>query len=105
MLPEIRRDEGLYPVPQYEIEKVDITGFMDELKEFHATFHDGFSQSEPRENFFRYMVGQLSDLERKSIEPIALHVEGGNPRRMKSAITDALWDEDKILSKYHTLVH
>jgi hypothetical protein len=31
MLPEIRRDEGLYPVPQYEIEKVDITGFMDEL--------------------------------------------------------------------------
>lgn len=105
MLPEIRRDEGLYPVPQYEIEKVDITGFMDELREFHATFHDGFSRSEPRENFFRYMVGQLSDLERKSIEPIALHVEGGNPRRMQSAITDALWDEDKMLSKYHTLVH
>jgi SRSO17 transposase len=51
------------------------------------------------------MVGQLSDLERKSIEPIALHVEGGNPRRMQSAITDALWDEDKMLSKYHTLVH
>lgn len=105
MLPEIRRDEGLYPVPQYEVEKVDIDEFMDELRNFHATFHDCFSRSEPRENFFRYMVGQLSDLERKSIEPMALHVTGGNPRRMQSAVTDALWDEEKMLSKYHGLVH
>lgn len=104
MLPEIRRDEGLYPIPQYEVEKVDIDGFMDELKAFHASFRECFSRSEPRENFFRYMVGQLSDLERKSIEPIALHVEGGNPRRMQSAITDALWDEEKMLSNYHTLL-
>jgi hypothetical protein len=78
---------------------------MDELRKFRATFHDCFSRSEPRENFFRYIVGQLSDLERKSIEPMALHVQGGNPRRMQSALTDALRDEDKTLTKYHTLVN
>ena len=42
-----------------------------------ATFHDCFARSEPRAHFFDYMVGQFSQLERKSIEPMALQVEGG----------------------------
>lgn len=104
MLPEIRHDEGIYPIPQFEVEKIDIQGFMEELREFHSTFHDCFVRSEPRKNFFRYMVGQLSALERKSIEPIALHVEGGNPRRMQTAIADASWDEELMLTKYHKQV-
>lgn len=104
MLPEIRHDEGLYPVPQFEVEKIDIQGFMEELKKFHAVFHDCFSRSEPRENFFRYMVGQLSPLERKSIEPMALHVEGGIPRSMQNVMAYAHWDEEAMLVKYHTRV-
>ena len=104
MLPQIRQDAGLYPVPQFTIEKIEIEGFMDELRKFHGSFADVFARSEPRENFLRYMVGLLSPLERKSIEPIAVKVEGANVRCMQSTITDALWNEDKMVSIYHEKV-
>ena len=51
------------------------------------------------------MVGQFSKLERKSIEPIALNVENGAVRPMQRFISDAEWDDDKILRKYHGLVN
>jgi SRSO17 transposase len=82
----------------------DVEGFMDELQEFQSAFHDCFMRSEPRAHFFDYMVGQLSKLERKSIEPMALQVEGGTIRGMQRFITDAIWDEDQIRWNYHQLV-
>jgi len=51
------------------------------------------------------MAGQLSPLERKSIEPIALAVEDGNVRTMQRFISDAPWDDDRILAKYRSLVN
>jgi len=50
------------------------------------------------------MVGQFSPLERKSIEPLALQVEGGKVRAMQRLVSDALWDEDVMLETYHRLV-
>ena len=52
---------------------------MDELWS-SSPLHDCFARSEPRAHFFDYMVGQFSKLERKSIEPMALDVEGGTIR-------------------------
>ncbi len=46
------------------------------------------------------MVGQFSDIKRKSIEPIALRVEGGSIRDMQKCLSDAKWDEEKMLSKH-----
>ncbi len=105
MLPAIVQEEGVYPVPQFKIERTDIEGFLDELRGFHTAFRECFARSEPRESFLRYMLGQFSALERKSIEPIALHIEGANVRCMQNAITDAQWDEERMLSIYHGLVH
>jgi len=51
------------------------------------------------------MVGQFSELERKSIEPIALKVEDGNVRPMQRFISDAEWDDNKILNKYHSFIN
>ena len=75
MLPEIRHDEYLFSVPKFDINKEDIEDFHNELKGFHDNFRDCFSRSESREHFFKYMVGQFSELERKSIEPIALNIQ------------------------------
>jgi SRSO17 transposase len=50
------------------------------------------------------MVGQCSKLERKSIEPMALHVEGGTIRGLQRFISDVHWDEDQMLWHYHQLV-
>ena len=56
---------------------------MEELWEFQSTFHDCCARSEPRAHFFDSMVGQFSKLERKSIEPMALQVEGGSIRGLQ----------------------
>ncbi|MCP4932650.1 MAG: IS701 family transposase [bacterium] len=78
---------------------------MGELKDFHAQFADCFVRSEPREHFYHYMVGQLSHLERKSIEPIAVNVSGKETvRAMQRAVSDAVWDDPKMLSRYHGMV-
>jgi len=105
MLPETRDEEYLFAVPKFAIRKGDVKKFINELKGFHEVFSDCFHRSESRGHFYRYMVGQFSELERKSIEPIALNVEDGNVRPMQRFISDAEWDENEILNKYHNLVN
>ena len=104
MLPEIRQTDYLYEVPKFELDRNDILGFAEELKGFHENFADCFHRSESRENFFRYMSGQFSQLERKSIEPIAIAMEGGKIRAMQRFISDAPWDDENIERKYRSLV-
>jgi SRSO17 transposase len=101
MLPECRTECTPFPIPKFNMDKGDIEGFMDNLKAFHEQFRDCFSRSEPWENLFRYLSGQLSGLERKSIEPMALHVDGGDVRSMQRFISDAVWNDDKILKRHH----
>lgn len=105
MLPKIRSEEYLYPVPKFDLKVRDIKEFTNELKGFHEQFHDCFLRSESREHFLNYMAGQFSDLERKSIEPIALALEGCNVRSLQRFVSDAPWDDDKIGYKYRYLVN
>ena len=101
MLPECRTECVPFPIPKFSMDESDIDGFMDKLKTFHEQFRGCFSRSEPWENLFRYLSGQFSGLERKSIEPMALHVEGGDVRCMQRFISDAVWNDDKILKRHH----
>jgi SRSO17 transposase len=105
MLPVTRSDEYLYPVPKFDLSKGDIVNFMNELKGFHEQFSDCFLRSESRQHFFNYMVGQFSDLERKSIEPIALAIKDGNVRALQRFVSDAPWNENNMISKYRRFVN
>jgi len=105
MLPVTRCDEHLYSVPKFDLGKGDIKNFMNELSGFHEQFADCFQRSESREHFFKYMAGQFSPLERKSIEPIALAVKDGNVRAMQRFVSDAPWDDEKMIAKYRNLVN
>ena len=105
MLPITRRDEYLYSVPKFDLGKSDIKDFMNELKGFHDQFADCFERSESREHFLKYMAGQFSPLERKSIEPIALAVEDGNVRALQRFVSDAPWNEEKMIIKYRSFVN
>ncbi|MCP4257473.1 MAG: IS701 family transposase, partial [Planctomycetes bacterium] len=51
------------------------------------------------------MAGQFSTLERKSIEPMALHIQGAKVRAMQHFISDVTWEEEKILPIYRTMVN
>ena len=104
MIPENRVENGSFPIPKLLIDKEDITIFMEEFKGFHAQFADCFSREEPRKNFQLYMAGQMSQLERKSIEPIALNVENAKVRAMQHFLSDVVWEEEMILSRYHGMV-
>ena len=105
MLSDIRSDEHLYTVPKFDLGKGDVKDFMNELKGFHEQFADCFHRSESREHFFNYMTGQFSELERKSIEPIALAVKDGNVRAMQRFVSVAQWDDGNISSKFRNCVN
>lgn len=105
MLPECRTKGDVFSIPKFSVVTEDIDDFIQELEVFHEEFSDCFLRSEPRNNFFHYMVGQLSELERKSIEPIALNIENGNVRSMQRLVSDVEWAENKMLNKYRSMVN
>ena len=104
MLPACRTAGEGFAMPTFEVVPSDVEGFMEELWAFQSAFHDCFTRSEPRAHFFDYMVGQFSKLERKSIEPMALQVEGGTIRGLQRFISDVHWDEEQMRWNYHPLV-
>lgn len=105
MLPSTRRDDHLYRVPKFDLDKGDITEFGNELRGFHEQFAECFQRSESRDHFFNYMAGQFADLERKSIEPIALALKDGNVRALQRFVSDAPWDDDNIIARHRSLVN
>src|SRR5262250_2096330 len=104
MLPACRTASEGCAIPTFDLTPPDVEGLLEELWEFQSTFHDCFARSEPRAHCFDYMVGQLSPLERKSIEPMALHVEGGTVRGLQRFISDVAWDEEQMRWNYYQLV-
>jgi SRSO17 transposase len=101
MLPMCRTPGDVYTLPQFDVSPSEVEGFLDELRALHAAFRECFGRSEPRDHFFRYMVGQLRTLERKSIEPIALQVNASRVRAMQRGLSDVSWDEPRMLKIYH----
>jgi len=104
MLPRCRTAGEPFVIPPFDVQVSDVEGFMDELQAFQSVFHDCFARSETRAHFWDYMVGQYSPLARKSIEPIALAVEGGRIRSLQRFLSETVWDEEQMRWNYHQLV-
>lgn len=104
MLPSIRTEGNIYEIPKFDLDRTDVENFLDTLKGFHAEFRDCFAREEGRENFFYYSAGQFSQLDRKSIEPIALNIDGAKVRAVQRFISQATWDDEKMLHKYRYLL-
>jgi len=105
MLPTCRTEGEGFAIPQFSVDHGDVEGLLHELRGFHDAFHECFARSEPREHFLRSMVGQLSALERQSIEPIARRVEGGKVRAMPRCLSEVVWDEAQMRHTSHGLVN
>jgi SRSO17 transposase len=104
MLAACRTHQNPDVQPNFDLTCTDVEGFLNQLHEFHQAFRSCFVRREPREHFLRYMAGQLSSLERKSIEPMAIHLEGGNIRGMQRFISDDVWKEEEMRRIYHAMV-
>lgn len=73
----------------------DLLTLRPALDRFIEAF-DHCSRTRPtRQHFRTYIAGQLSDLERKSVEPIALDA-GVYPRSLQKFLAEFPWDEDAM---------
>ena len=73
------------------------------LRHFLRQFDDCFARREPREDLLAYVTGQLSDLPRKSIEPIALSA-GIAPRTLQYFLSNVPWDHERLRDRTQWLV-
>jgi len=73
------------------------------LTQFLRRFADCFGRSEPREHLRTYIRGQLSDLPRKSVEPIAL-TAGTPPRTLQRFLESVQWDEQRLRDRQQQFV-
>lgn len=73
------------------------------LTEFVDEFADCFGRSEPREHLGHYVRGQLSNLQRKSVEPIALF-NNIAPRTLQEFLNSDVWDHPRGRDRVQQIV-
>jgi len=85
----------------------DIEAIRDELRAYHRLFHIGFQRREQRYWSLVYLCGQLSDLERKTIEPMVLALLGPDPnavRAVQQFIGQGEWKAATLIQRYQEVV-
>lgn len=81
----------------------EILSLGPELAAFLSEFGDCFGRSEPRGKLETYVRGQLGQLPRKSVEPIAL-AAGLRPRSLQEFLASDEWAEDRLAAHVRRLV-
>src|SRR5438128_2032093 len=76
---------------------------LPELEAFLSRFDDCFIRSEQRESLRCYVKGQLSDLPRKSIEPMAL-AAGLPPRNLQQFLSLHRWDDAMVRDRVMQII-
>ena len=70
---------------------------------FLRLFDDCYARSEGREHLRRYVRGQLSNIRRKCVEPMA-DALGVAPRTLQDFLTTHTWDWQRALDRLQELV-
>jgi SRSO17 transposase len=87
-----------------DLKPKDLDRLVEELKASHAIFSPLFQRAEQRGWASLYLQGLLSDIERKSVEPMAQQIEGGHVRNMQQFLGAGTWDDDPILAEHERQV-
>ena len=88
------------------LEEAEVPGMIDKLPEifnnYMSRFVECFKRAEPIAHFHVYMKGLLSNLERKSVEPIALEFIDNprGPRNLQNFMKDTHFDDERIAEVY-----
>jgi SRSO17 transposase len=76
----------------------------DELVAYHGEFSDLFFRREQRRWALKYLEGLLQPVAGKSVEALALRLEGGNVRNMQQFLGEGAWDDEALLARHAELV-
>lgn len=82
----------------------EVAALHEELVAYHAAFAPLFQRAEQRHWALKYLEGQLLPLERKSIEPMADALIGGNVQAMQQFISLGAWDDTAVLARHQQVV-
>jgi SRSO17 transposase len=73
------------------------------LRNYLGEFDDCFARKDTRAHLSKYVEGQLSDLSRKSFEPIALKV-GVPVRTLQEFLSQHCWDNERMRDRLQEIV-
>jgi SRSO17 transposase len=73
------------------------------LQSFLGEFHDCFARSDTRQHLTTYVQGQISSLERKTVEPIALQA-GVAPRSLQNFLSLLSWNHSLMRDRVTQIV-
>jgi SRSO17 transposase len=82
----------------------DVTGLQQKLKAYHHTFANLFKRKEQRHWAHKYLEGQMLEIERKSIEPMAQALEEGNIQAMQQFISVGAWSDAEVIETHQAEV-
>lgn len=85
------------------MDAASVMSLLPELDRHLARFGDCFGRREQRESMRVYVRGQLSDLERKSVEPMALEF-GLPPRNLQQFLSQAGWDHEGVRDRVQQII-
>lgn len=83
--------------PKLNVASRQIDGLRTQLEKYHQIFAPLFQRPEQRHWSLQYMQGQMLDIERKSIEPMARALEDGNVQAMQQFASASPWGDDEII--------
>lgn len=78
------------------MDAAEIRGLKPKLLNYLRTYRDCFGRSDTRGHLTTYVEGQLSKLDRKSVEPIAL-AAGVAPRTLQQFLNFLEWDQEQLI--------
>jgi SRSO17 transposase len=90
--------------PPLDLSSEEIAALAEELGDDHAAFADLYYRKEQAYWGYKYLQGLMLPLERKSIEPMALALDGGDVQAMPQCIGQGQWQDDMLRRRHWRLV-
>ena len=92
-------------VPWVKLTEQDIQGISQELIHFHQQFHECYGRVEHHRLGLAYFSGLLSNLDAKSVEPIALaFLDDHTVRPLQQFLKVGRWDHEEMQTKHQVLL-
>jgi SRSO17 transposase len=90
--------------PPLDLTPREIAALADEVVHDHAAFAELYYRKEQAHWGYKYLQGLMLPIERKSIEPMALALDGGDVQAMQQFIGQGQWQDEALLQQHWRLV-
>jgi SRSO17 transposase len=91
--------------PPLDLTPEEVEELADELIAYHTEFAELYYRVEQAHWGYMYLQGLMAPIETKSIQPMAMALEGGNIQAMQQFIGQGQWQDEKLLKKHWQLVN